>query len=224
MPELVLPHLERQPITLLREPVEVRGPGEPAGPAELSGRLFLGGPLAVPLGPGDLDDDGRMFLAAEAGAFDYRLTHLALTVTGDDDAPFASVTLGVALTCDDGEAVAWSMAPDRVTDTAQLTDRFRFGPQLSLLGVEASLGSVERTRVRQGSEPLVEALRPLRADPAWIIRRGRHTPVAGAYRFVMVVRSPAGAAVRTGITVTARVRRRRLFGYRTGEPVTVDLG
>ncbi|WIM99409.1 hypothetical protein ACTOB_003060 [Actinoplanes oblitus] len=209
MPELSLPPLDQQPITLVPEPLDVRGPGDPA-PGELAGRLFLGGPLAVPLTGG-------------ADGFAYRLTHLALTVIADDDAPFESVTLGVELTCDAGEAIAWSMAPDRVTDTAQLTDRFRFGPQLSLLGVEASLGSVERTRVRQGTELLVEALRPLRADPAWVIRRGRHTPAAGAYRFVMVVRSPAGGTVRTGITVTARVRRRRLFGYRTSEPVMVDL-
>jgi hypothetical protein len=225
MTELPLPELDDRPLTLVSETLPVRGPDDDddAEP-ELTGRLRLGGPLSVPLTASDLADlDGRKFLTAEAGTYDYRLTHLALTVLSDDEAPFESVTLTAELTCDRGEAIAWSMAPDRVTDTAQLTDRYQFGPQLSLLGIDASLGSVERVRVRQSSELLVEALRPLRSDPAWSIRRGRDTPAAGAYRFVMVVRSPSGGTVHTGITVAARVRRKRLFGYRLEDPVEIDL-
>ncbi|MFI5492314.1 hypothetical protein [Actinoplanes sp. NPDC051859] len=225
MTALTVPELDGQPLTLIPEEPASRGSEQEADPELLAGRISLGGPLSVLLTEDGIGDaDGKVFLKAEAGAYDYRLMHLSLTVTDAAEAPFETITLAVTLSSGGGPVVAWSMAPERIVDTAHLTRSYKLGPQLSIAGVDASLGGIEGSRSRESAEVLVEALRPLRADPAWLIRRGGQVPVRGLYRFAMVVRAPHGRQVETEIVVSAAVRQRRLFGYRLARPVVVPLG
>lgn len=76
------------------------------------------------------------------------------------------------------------------------------GPQLKLLDA-----SVEHTATRPNTQPFLEAVNELRSDPTWELRRTRAMEISGGYRFMLVVRTPVGAATTIGGTVRAATAR-----------------
>ncbi|MEV4516107.1 hypothetical protein AB0K00_44995 [Dactylosporangium sp. NPDC049525] len=218
MLELDLPDLAAVPLPLVDDDTVVRGPDDV--PPEPPRRLFLGGPLAVPLTAATVgeDRDLRAFVEQDGEQHRYHLVHLAFTATaGPDEPPLQSAELHLRLSNDAGvaPAVAWSMAPERVVDPAQLTTKYALGPKLGLLGVDATLGSVERTTASPSSQVFLEALRLLRSDPAWRFQRTPGLAIDGSWRLVLVVRAPRGVTTHLSVTARATVRRGRLFGFRT---------
>lgn len=212
MMEIQLPELDEQPLDLVPESTTRTFSQQPcAGPSTaLAGRLRLGGPVAIPISAAYAANDAelRAFVAREAGRYRYHLVHLALTAASERGDPrLERVTVQLALSAADGaaEPIAWSMTPARVTDVSQLSLTWRLGPQVKLVGVEAGLGSVERTSSRAGTQFYLEALNELRADPVWELRRTRGLEIRGGHRLGLVVRTAAGAGTRIDGAVHATV-------------------
>lgn len=221
------PELEWRSVPMGLDEAVVRGGDDDHGGADLGERVRIGGPLAVPVRPEDVEGDLRTFVAAEAGRHTYHLTHVALSLICDrGDPKFESATLSLLLSATGGaapEPVAWSMLPQRVTEEESVTTNFRFGPELTLEPVGLSLGSVERSGTRTSARLAVEARGLLRSDPSWRLTDTPRNPIAGIHRLVLVVRGAAGAVPQAVVGVRATVRERRVLRYRSRDlpPVVI---
>ena len=94
-------------------------------------------------------------------------------------------------------------------DRKLLRDLRRMWLQIVSVGINAS-------RSAEGQEVWLEALNVRRADPVWEFTRTSTTPVYGAHLLTLMVRAPAGVAVRGRLSVLASIQRRHLkvFPYR----------
>lgn len=187
-------------------------------PAALAGRIKLGGPVCVPVTDSyvDKDADLRAFLAQEALRFTYHLVHLSLSCAPEPQKPRLEwVEVQLMLTSSDHAepAIAWSMTPLRITDPAEVTSSWQLGPQLKLLGVEATLGKLDRSRTNHQAEVYLEGRNELRYDPVWELRRTRTMALRGSHRMIMVVRAARGSTTTisgtvSGATVSGSILRR----------------
>ncbi|MFI1373030.1 hypothetical protein ACH4UY_13560 [Streptomyces longwoodensis] len=186
-----------------------QGPSGVREPAALSGRLRLGGPHAVRLTPEELTADPELARYAEeqAALYEHHLVRLSLTFVPQAGGPrlkFANVALH--LTSDWGpKPVAHSMDPIRLTDPVQIEHVRRLGPQLSLLGADASLGEMSRTVGYTTNQPFVQALDLGGSTPAWDFRPTAATELSGTHPLSLVVRSGTGTDTEMWCTVTAGV-------------------
>ncbi|MFE9448058.1 hypothetical protein [Streptomyces sp. NPDC006739] len=219
MIDVIFPDLPRRALSLPAAGA-VRGPGDPA-PPPLGGRILLGGPVSVPLDAKAVAHDMELqaFVAAEAADAVYHLLHLSVTCEQESGLPeLHTVDVALALSADGAAAfqpTAWSMTPKQLTETVESTTSAQLGPQLAFVGYSRS---VQRSLV------CLEALRELRSDPGWQIRRTRTAPIGGTYRLAMVVRAPRGATSRAALTVEAAVRKGPVLRrYREAVPDPVTL-
>ncbi|WP_175408449.1 hypothetical protein [Streptomyces sp. TRM64462] len=212
MIELADPQLIEQDLELLPGDA-VRG--DPARPDDekppLAGRIKLGGPEARRLTPDWLAADPELarYHQEQSHVYDFFLLTLSVTFVSAAQRPrleFAHV--GLSLTTKPGapEPIAHSMDPMRRTDAVQVTRTRRLGPQLSLLGADASLGEMGRTVGFTTHQPWVEALGLHAAEPAWEFRRTVATELSGCHVLSAVIRTGAGAATDVACTVTAGVK------------------
>jgi hypothetical protein len=221
--ELPTRPLVMQPLSVVRDGTADPSP-EPDPATALSGRLRLGGPVSVPISAAFAADDPalRAFIEHEAKTYSYHLVHVALTAVsepGQDRFERLGIVLNLTSVLNPAAAegtegavpeakpIAWSMAPMRVTDTSQLTTTLHLGPQLKLFGVEAELGSVERSRTSSDAQVYLEALNELREDPGWELHRTRSMAIRGSHRLALVLRLPADASTRMDATVYATLAR-----------------
>ena len=206
-----------------------RGDQEVDAMPALRGRVSVGGPVAVPVTSRYVADDSdlRAFVEQEAKRARYHLVHLGMTFerAGSNDPALEAASMEILLSSQDSavEPIAWSMLPLRVNDPSQVRHVVKLGPQLKLHEAEFSLGSFEHSRTQQHTDVFLEALRELRADPAWQFERTKSFALTGSHRLTMVVRAGRGATVRGLITVKATIRPRRLLSYRTDLPDPLQL-
>jgi hypothetical protein len=199
---VTLPDLPLRQLSLASEQ-EARGTGAPGAPP-LQGRILLGGPLCVPVTAASVahDDELSAFVQGEAGIAAFYLMHLSITCAGQPDSPdLHTVGVNLTLVADPGAAfqpVAWSMTPKKLTETVQNTTSAQLGPQLAFVG---------HSQTTSQSSTCLEALRELRSDPGWEIRRTANVRIGGGYRLAMVVRAPHGTQSRAEVSVRATVRR-----------------
>ncbi|MFC0599240.1 hypothetical protein [Streptomyces palmae] len=237
MIDVILPELPERELTLAAE----ESPPATAPPVPpLTGRLRFGGPLALPVTGGLVDGDPELadFLAQHADAAEHHLVHLTLSCAQDTAGPaLHTVNVDLTLTAEHPAAaatappvprapsgaapapVAWSMAPQRLDGGTEHAGggagTVRLGPRLSLVDGHAA----PRARV------CLEALRELRSEPGWEIRRTEDRPIGGTYRLALVVRAPRGALCRVHVEVGASVRNgRQRHRYRQRIPGPLDLG
>ncbi|MFD7032827.1 hypothetical protein ACFWAR_32880 [Streptomyces sp. NPDC059917] len=201
---------------------------DPDAPAPLRGRVRLGGPLAQRLTHDRLADDPDLaaFATAQAGTYEYYLVHLSLTFAPTPQRPrleFAHLALDLSAKPETPPPVAHSMDPMRLTDAVQVTRRWRLGPQLSLLGADASLGEVGRSREFTAHQPFAQALGLLGSTPGWEFRRTVATELTGCHALRLVVRTPAGSVTDLGCTVTAGVKIPLLRRYTRALPRPLRL-
>ncbi|XVQ11487.1 hypothetical protein ACQP1W_02585 [Spirillospora sp. CA-255316] len=230
MIKLTFPDLPRRELTL--DSIDpVRGEPYPNGdgPPPLEGRVFLGGPHSRQVTPEFVADDPELsaYVERESEHHTYHLVFMNLSFAVEPVSPrLASATLDLRLsaTVPTPEPVALSMTPRRITDSAQVQRGFRLGPQLMLMEVEASLGSIERTTVREEHELFLQALRLLRPDPAWEFRRTKSMNLEGAHDLVMVVRTARNTAAGVTCTVTASTKAHMRRWYRRELPDPLQLG
>lgn len=233
MQNVEIPELSNRPVVLALDERTLRGGKRDNQEAEpmpaLRGRVLVGGPVAVPVTPRYVADDSdlRAFVEQEAKRARYHLVHFAMTFERAESAAPALEAASIEIVMSSHNSatnpIAWSMLPMRVLDPFQITQAVKLGPQLKLHEAELSLGSVERSRTQQHAEVFLEALRELRADPAWQFERTKSFNLTGSHRLTMVVRAGRGATVRGSITVKATIRPHRLFSYRADLPDPLQL-
>ncbi|WUI02578.1 hypothetical protein OHR68_12480 [Spirillospora sp. NBC_00431] len=211
-----LPDLPERPVEFTPER-KFRRPGQESEgtPGALQGRVLLGGPVAFPM-TAKRYPEMRAYLDADK-QHRYHEVHLALTFTDPDDGPrLHSVALDITLTAPSPAEppVAWSMAPSRIDDRAERDLRIELRPQVKLVGVEASAGTVTRTLTR-ARDPFLLALRELRSDPGWELRGTRALPLEGNQRLVMVVRGPRDADTTLDLEIAATTKASVLRRYKS---------
>lgn len=231
MIDLAPPHLVQYELVLdPADPVRGEGrPTEPGGdPRPLAGRVFLGGPLVHRLTPQFLAADVELsrYVEEQSHQYSYFLVHLSLSFTPVPEHPrltSAAVELRLSSTVNAPEPIALSMSPHRVTDTTQVQKVWRLGPQLSLVGVDASIGEVGKTVDFTEQEIFLQALRPLRSDPAWEFRRTRASELVGSHHLALVIRTARDAATGLSCIVTAGAKTPLLRRFRKELPNPVRL-
>lgn len=233
MQNVEFPELSHRPVVLALDERTLRGAERDDQEAEpmtaLRGRVSVGGPVAVPVTSRYVADDSdlRAFVEQEAKKARYNLVHFAMTFerARSADPALETASIEILLSSHDSavKPIAWSMLPLRVLDPFQVTQVVKLGPQLKLHEAEFNIGSVERSRTQQHAQVFLEALRELRADPAWQFERTKSFSLTGSHRLIMVVRADRGATVRGTITVKAAIRLRRLFSYRADLPHPLQL-
>ncbi|MDH2426837.1 hypothetical protein [Sphaerisporangium sp. TRM90804] len=159
----------------------------------------------------------RGYIEQEAEHHRYHEVHLSVTFSDPGWGPaLHSVTLRATLIAATGSAeqpIAWSMAPARIEDPAQRNVQFEIKPQLKVAGVEASIGALTGSLPKTGT-PFLLALRELRSDPRWELKRTRNLPLDGTQRLVLVVRAPKEADTTMAVEVKASTKSSILRRYR----------
>ncbi|QXJ20196.1 hypothetical protein AGRA3207_000868 [Actinomadura graeca] len=210
-----LPELPEHPVEFEAE-ARVRAPGGVSGGPQgsLQGRVLLGGPVAFPMNAKRYPDM-RSYLESDKD-HRYHEVHLSLSFADPDDGPrLHSVMVGVTLSAPAPAEppIAWSLAPSLIDDPSKRDLRIELRPQLKLAGVEVSAGGVTGSLPR-AREPFLLALRELRSDPGWELRRTKGLPLEGKQRLVMIVRGDRKADTTLGLEVTATTRSSVLRRYR----------
>ncbi|WP_433372097.1 hypothetical protein ACQPZX_48780 [Actinoplanes sp. CA-142083] len=230
MTEISPPALDAGPLQLDLESTVVRGSdGVLPEPPDLSGRVFLGGPVSMPITADSAGDPGlAAWLKSQQDRYAFWRLHLEATFqTRDGEPPFESATVQLALASPDGSGeapITWSMAPRRLTDDVEVVRRWQLGPELGLADVTATVGSVGGETKSRQSAIYLEAVRLLRPDAGWEFRRTKQRPLAGLPEPLMaIVRAPAGGTVQLVVSVRATVRERQLFRYRSRSATPVLL-
>ncbi|MFF7076412.1 hypothetical protein [Streptomyces lavendulae] len=209
------PQLPEQDLVLLPDEAlrgDEPGTGQgPDAPPPLRGRVRLGGPLAQRLTHDQLAGDPGLteYLTGQADAYDYYLVHLSLTFAPTPQRPrleFAHLALDLSAKPETPPPLAHSMDPMRLTDAVQVTRTRRLGPQLSLLGTDASLGEVGRNQEYTAHQPFAQALGLHGSTPGWEFRRTVATELTGCHVLRLVVRTAVGSVTDLACTVTAGVK------------------
>ncbi|MFJ7590762.1 hypothetical protein ACIQZO_25940 [Streptomyces sp. NPDC097617] len=227
------PQLPEQDLVLLPDEAlrgdEHPGAGQnPDAPPPLRGRVRLGGPLAQRLTHDQLagDPDLADYVTAQAGMYEYYLVRLSLTFAPTPQRPrleFAHLALDLSAKPETPPPVAHSMDPMRLTDAVQVTQTRRLGPQLSLLGADASLGEVGRSQEFTTHQPFAQALGLHESTPGWEFRRTVATELTGCHVLRLVIRTAAGSVTDLGCTVTAGVKIPLLRRYTRALPRPLRL-
>ncbi|MEV0978790.1 hypothetical protein [Streptomyces sp. NPDC049915] len=228
MLELADPALEPRELVLLPDEALRGEPGEGASPP-LAGRILVGGPHVLQLTPAELGTDPELarFAQAEAGLSAYYLIRLAVTFAPQPRRPrleFAHVALELSAKPADPAPRVHAMDPVRVTDPVQTSRTLRLGPQLSLMGTDASLGELERSVAFTAHHPLVEALGLYSNAPAWEFRRTPAHELSGCHPLRLIVRAPADAVTEVSVTVSAgaKIPLLRRFTRRLPNPLRLE--
>lgn len=220
------PPLDKRPLVLGSDDPS-RGPAAPPGSAQgpahppvppLAGRVELGGPHAVPVTEEFAAQDPRLALFVRQEAA-HSVYHLVLFTLGFPARPATprlwSACLRMVLDAPGAPAppVAWSMTPQLVTDERPRTRTLTLGPQLALLGAEASLGEWSSTTTENRRDAFLTAGGGRGPTPRWELRRTRTMPLTGDHDLAMVVRAPRGTPSRITLTVEAATRGNLLRRY-----------
>jgi hypothetical protein len=220
MIELQYPDLEVVPVKLLAADDLGLGPARRDGADEagysLPRRLHFGGPLAVPLGPDDVQGDPNLvtLVRNDAATIRYVLVHSALsfhTDAGDPALERASVLIKLSDEAGASEVKAVSLLPQSASTPYETTGGFSLSPSLQLGGAGGSLGSYGRTKTEHGEDFFLRAMDEGSDHPGWKFERTSTVKLDGSYRLVMVVRASATGRARISVTLEASVREGRIF-------------
>ncbi|MER5431579.1 hypothetical protein [Streptomyces sp. NPDC002588] len=140
-----------------------------------------------------------------------------------DDAPFKDARIGIRLSApgEGPQPVALALSPD--TASAASGNSLRFALSVPLGFVEPS---VEYATDGSQEEQYITAYGLGSGDPEWLLREVPGHPLRGDVLLAVVVRAPAGAAVRAEVIVAASLRKLKLLRSRADLPPrlhTIDL-
>lgn len=186
---------------------------EPETREPLHHRISVGGPVHRRIDTDSTDDtELRRFLEDAAADWDFYLLHLTCTLQPAAEEPFTEALIELDLGHADsaGAPIAWSMHPDRLVDTVEISRTVSLGPTLKILGVGVNLTG-EQQRKATKREIFLEAMYELESTPSWGLYRTSSSELRGLFRFHLVVRAPKHSMVIGTTSVEAKVRRRR-FG------------
>ena len=175
-------------------------------------------PLVTPITEGLTADDPELaaFWKAEHGRFRYDYVTFRAAFLTPDDARFTRAWIEVRLAGVGGGAgegaIAWSLSPNRVADTAKLKDTGKLGVDFKFL--KAEMGGEQETTVESC---FLRAEREHTSDPYWEFRRTDATPLEGTYRLHLVVRTPSALPVDGTVTARAVFDRRSFLIFRQSD-------
>ena len=112
-------------------------------------RISIGGPVHRRIDPDSADDtELRRFLEEEAADWDFYLLHLTCTLQPAAEEPFTEALIELDLAHADGAGapIAWSMHPDQMVDTVEVSRTVSLGPTLKILGVGVNLTSRQQRK------------------------------------------------------------------------------
>jgi hypothetical protein len=176
-------------------------------------RVSIGGPVHRRIDADFTDDtELRRFLEEEAADWDFYLLHLTCTLHPVAEEPFTEALIELDLTQADNTRapIAWSMHPDQLVDTVEVSRTVSLGPTLKILGVGVNLTGQQQRSVTK-REIFVEAMYELESTPSWGLYRTSSSELRGLFRFHLVVRAPKRSMVSGTTSVQAKVQRRH-FG------------
>ena len=178
----------------------------------LRNRVSIGGPVHRRIDADLADTEQLRFLREEAADSDFYLLHLTCTLHPVAEEPFTEALIELDLTnADNTKApIAWSMHPDQMVDTVEVSRTVSLGPALKIFGVGVNLTGQQQRSVTK-REIFVEALYELESTPSWGLYRTSSSELRGLFRFHLVVRAPKRSMVSGTTSVQAKVQRKR-FG------------
>lgn len=174
-------------------------------------RASIGHSEAVLLRPDTpgVEPDLAHRLAQEA-ATAYLLLRLVCSFR-PDGAPITKATLAVRLSSAGGEAVVWSMSPERLATPVKHSRTVSLGPTVNLLGSSLEAVQVGRTREYEASEPYLTAAGAGEPTAEWYFTRTAAVDLSGQHDLTLVGRAPAGQQVCVDIGLQAQVRHLKTF-------------
>jgi len=196
---------EEYAVDLVPRRVLGRTPADP-----LRKRITMARPLLVPLKKPGADAERpaiREHLTREAKSHDFFELHLVLTLYPDQEEPFQTVAVNVALTADDpaDDPIAWSLFPLRSATPIKVTTD---------VGLNAKLGFIQPTVDRKVETPIeknfVLGLGEGESDFEWRFTETRAATLVGIQRMFAVVKVRRGGSFGAAVAVAATVRRQRL--------------
>ncbi|MFI6153041.1 hypothetical protein ACIBCA_10140 [Kitasatospora sp. NPDC051170] len=218
----VLMDVELSPVPRLHTPT-------PSAP--LRGRVSLGVAAVQRLTAEQAsqgDEEWLGYLESESAHSDYLLLSLVCAFRpADNEDEFVDAGVGIQLEApdepEDRQPIAWSIAPKKRTSPAGRVGRIALTAKLAI--VESTL---DVTPNQQHEHLFLVGMGERDSDPEWRFKATSAAPLIGDETLTIVVKAPAGAAVRAHVSVAATVRQRRLglIPYRADLPPalrTIDL-
>jgi hypothetical protein len=209
MIELTLADATAEDVSLHLQERITKGEHTASVPELLKGRVTLGVPAVVRLSAALVKDDGvtaefRRQLKDDAFYF----VQLACTFHRNERTPFAEAWLRVNLRPESSApspgAIAWSMRPERVEDTQEITNSVELSSQFKLMPISQKLkmGDKVKTAVRRVQ---VAANGLMESTPYWHFRRIDASELEGAMQMGLVVKAPRSVPVSANIELRAMV-------------------
>lgn len=192
---------------LVEDDRAVRAGGEtaPAG-----GSVGLSTPMVLPITEKLIGGDAELaaFWSAEQGKFRY--DYVAFRCAFEPGPrPFEKAYVEVRLE-PAGGPVAWSMAPQEVSDKQKLVEKVSLKSDFKVVG-----SGIENSLETETKSWLLRA-RTANAVPYWEFRPTASSAIDGEYKLVLVTRTPAAQAASGRITVKAQAAGRTFLIFPVG--------
>lgn len=208
------------PLELILEERVTLGAGA-APPGSFTDRVVIGRPLVATVDVADLPAERRRYAAGDRR---FATVELPVSFVHDDDNPFESAWLQVALTQDsDGDGwppVGRWLEPSVVSSTVAETHTTKLGTSKILMTEHNQQTTSQRTLIS------LEALYEGTAQPTWSFTRTRHHEIRGRHTLTMAVEHAPTGTVTASVSIgaTIRVRRLGIFSYTVpSDPTRLDF-
>lgn len=182
--------------------------GPPTEDGDPQRRASVGKPQVRPIRHDEVSDDPELLSFLDHSGSDYYLVRLTCSIGVSPDDVLDGATVGVDLRAGNGEPIAWSLSPLR------LTQRVRH-PKLTL-GMDINLGPMltirgDWARADEEEQCYVYALGEREPDPEWRYRRTADDKLDGVHDMALVVQARRGAEVDGTVRISARITHRRFL-------------
>ncbi len=188
----------------LREQVRTVRRGSRSTLSKLDATIILTSPLAIPLTDALIGKDEELaaFWAKEKGRYRYDYVTFRCDLGAAAEKPFQTVWVEVGLEAahEEGETMAWSVAPKLLEDSRKTKTMVKLGAKFSMFSPEVA--SEAEAETKQWS---LRARGEHTTRPYWELRATDKAVLEGTYGFHLVVRSTAGVPVAGSLSARAVV-------------------
>jgi hypothetical protein len=210
MIELDIPETPTHAITLMPETRVTLAPGA-ATASPMQNLVSLGVPQSFELTPGKVapDDELKNFLNNESATTRFDLVRFICSFTPTNASRVVEAWFQISLShlANDGpgQPIAWSMAPQKLTEKTQVTRTVKIGGSLKLFDAGIDTGGVV---VTNGviEKPFLIARKEASSTPEWYFKELENVRLDGNYELTMVVKNPGKARVTGKIELLANIR------------------
>jgi len=211
MKELIIPNITLESVSLKPEKTDLKKRVEK--PNDLNDAIKIGKPICMTLDENIIDDpDLKILLKNELDKADYYIVYMACSFKPPVDHHFINAWFTVDLNesnlSEDKAPIAWSMMPEKLSSTEEITQKIGVDSKLKIF----SLG-VEQEITSKKDEVHVEASGFLDTLAEWEINETSNRPISNAYKFELVVRVPSGIKAKGEISLTASIEKKSFMPW-----------